>query len=174
VGVVRQAQRRTIGRAGGEGRQIDARRHDVDAARVGAVVLHELVPFLAGGRDEPVGLGDHLLLADDPAQRLRRVAGGQGSVLDLAERVRGVHEWHAPAVAGQPPDLSGQPVVGVDEVVPALLVVCLGAQHGGGERAQLSGQLVLAEPSNGPALMWRTTTPGCISTHAAGRWTSPG
>ena len=84
--------------------------------------------LVGGVGDQPVGGVDDLLLADDAAQRLGGVAVGQREVLHLGERVRGVHERHAPALAGQPADLPGQPVVGVHDVVPAGLVRGLGAQ----------------------------------------------
>ena len=53
------------------------------------------------------------------ALRLGPVAGGELSVLDLGQGVRGVHQRHAPALLGQPADLAGQPVVRVDQVVVA-------------------------------------------------------
>ena len=61
-------------------------------------------------------------LADDPALRLGGVAVGQREVLDLGQGVHGVHERHVPPVGGEPADLAGQPVVRVDEVVPARVV----------------------------------------------------
>ena len=104
-------------------------RDDERARGVGAVVLDELAGLLVGVGDQPVGLGDHLLLADHPGARLGPVALGQRRVLDLGERVRGVDQRHAPPVAGQPADLAGQPVVRVDDVVEARLVLGLLAQH---------------------------------------------
>ena len=99
----------------------------------------------AGVGDQPVGLGDDLLLADHPGQRLGPVAGGELRVLDLGQGVRGVHQRHAPALPGQPADLAGEPVVRVDQVVVARRVGRLGAQHAVGERAQLGRQVLLGE-----------------------------
>jgi hypothetical protein len=65
VRVLRNAERCPIGRPRRERAQIDARRHDVDARRIGLVVSDELVRLAARGRDEPVCLGHDLLLADD-------------------------------------------------------------------------------------------------------------
>ena len=107
-----------------------------------------------------------------PAPRRPRGAAARGrrrsasaSVLDLGEGVRGVHQRHAPALGGEPADLAGQPVVRVDDVVPARLVGGLRAQHAGGERAQLRrAGPSLPSPSNGPAVTCRTSTPGASST----------
>ena len=113
--------------------------------RVGAVQLDELAGLLLGVADQPVGLGHHLVLADHPDHRLRGVALGQRGVLDPGQGVRAVHQRHPPAVPGQPADLPGQPVVRVHDPVVAGLVPGLGPQHAGGERAQLAGQVVLAQ-----------------------------
>ena len=94
---------------------------------------------------KPVGLVDHLLLADGAHRRLGRVDVGQRDVLHRGQRVRGVHQRHRPAVAGQPADLAGEPVVRVHDVVVAGLVGGLGAQHPGRERAQLRRQVMLVE-----------------------------
>ena len=74
------------------------------------------------------------------------VADGERVVLDLGHRVHGVHQRHAPAVAGERADLAGEPVVGVHEVVVAERLGGLGAQHLAGEDAQLAGQLALGQP----------------------------
>ena len=112
---------------------------------VGAVEADQLAGLLVGVGDQPVGLGDDLLLADDAGAGLGPVAVGQRLVLDLGQGVRGVDERHAPPVAGEPADLAGEPVVRVDDVVVARLVLGLLAQDGGGEGAQLGGELLLAE-----------------------------
>ena len=109
-------------RAGGEPGQVDARRDGDGAGRVGAVELDELADLGVGVADQPVGLGDDLVLADHPDHRLGRVARGQRGVLDPGQGVRAVHQRHAPAVAGQPAGLPGQPVVRVHDVVVAGLV----------------------------------------------------
>ena len=131
--------------AGREPVEVDAGRDDERARRVGAVEPDELAGLLVGVGDQPVGLGDHLLLADHAGARLGPVALGERRVLDLGQGVRGVDQRHAPPVAGQPADLPGEPVVRVDDVVVAGLVLGLLAQHRGGERAQLGGQLLLAQ-----------------------------
>ena len=61
-------------------------------------------------------------------------------------------------------DLAGEPVAAVHEVVPALLVTGLGAQHLPRERASRPGSSPLLSPSNGPAWTWCTWTPGTAST----------
>ena len=135
--------------AGGEAVEVDAGRDDEGAGGVGAVEPHELAGLLLGVGDEPVGLGHHLLLADDPGPRLGAVADRQRLVLDLREGVRGVDQRHAPPVAGEPAHLARQPVVRVDDVVVAGLVLGLLAEHGGGEGAELGGQLLLAQALEG-------------------------
>lgn len=129
----------------GEAVEIDTGRDDEGAVGVGAVEPDQLTGLLVGVRDQPVGLGDDLFLADHTGAGLRSVALGQRLVLDLGERVRGVDERDAPAVAGEPADLAGEPVVRVDDVVEARLVLGLLAQDGSGEGAQLRGELLLAE-----------------------------
>ncbi len=98
----------------------------------------------------PVGFVDHLLLADRAHRRLGGVTLGQRRVLHRGQRVGGVHQRHRPAVAGQPTDLTGQPVVRVHDVVVARLVSGLGPQHAGGERTQLGGQVVLVQTLERP------------------------
>lgn len=51
--------------------------------------------------------------------------------------------------------------------VVAGLMGGLGAQHARGERTQLRGQVVLLQPSNGPAATLRTSTPGATGTTGA-------
>jgi hypothetical protein len=125
--------------------EVDTGRDDEGAVGVGAVEADQLTGLLVGVGDQPVGLGDDLFLADHAGAGLGSVALGQRLVLDLGERVRGVDERDAPAVAGEPADLAGEPVVRVDDVVEARLVLGLLAQDGGGEGAELRGELLLAE-----------------------------
>ena len=99
--------------------EVDPGRHRHDPSRVGVVQLDEGFRLLVGVGDETVGGRDDLRLADLPGDRLRRVALGEGEVLDLRHRVHRVYERHVPPLGGQPGDLAGQPVVGVHEVVPA-------------------------------------------------------
>ena len=115
--------------------------------RVGSArwMSDQLFRFVLGVDDQPVRLVDHLLLPDRAQRRLGRIAVGQRGVLHRGERVRGVHQRDRPAVAGQPADLPGQPVVRVHDVVVPRFVGRLGAQHPGRERAQLGGQVVLVQ-----------------------------
>ncbi len=119
---------------------------DVDPGGVGVMQRNQLRRFVIGIGDQPVGLVDHLLLAHRAQRRLRCVAVGQGRVLDRGQGVRGVHQRHRPAVAGQPPDLTGEPVVRVHDVVVPGLVGGFGPQHAGRERAQLRRQVVFVQP----------------------------
>ena len=118
--------------------------------RIGAIQLYELIGFLARGRDEPVGLGDDLLLADHPRHRFGHITVGEQRVLHLGQRVRRVNERNTPPLAGQPADLPRQPVVRMDDVVPARLVVRLRAHHACGERTQLGRQVQLGQPFERP------------------------
>ena len=101
--------------------------------------------FGFGVHDQPVGFIDHLLFADRAQWRLRRVAIRERGVLDCGESVRRVHQWHRPAVPRQPSHLTGQPVVGVDDVVVPRFVIGLGAQDSGGEGAQLGREVVFVQ-----------------------------
>jgi hypothetical protein len=73
------------GLAGTEVLEVDPGRDGRHAGRVGVVEVDELAGLVRGVGDEPVGGLDDLLLADDPAQRLRSVALGQREVLHLGE-----------------------------------------------------------------------------------------
>ncbi len=86
--------------------EVDTGCRDVDAAGVGVVERDELARLGVGVRDQTVGLVDDLLLPDLPQHRLGLVAGGEGRVLHRREGVRGVDERDAPAIAGEPPDLT--------------------------------------------------------------------
>ena len=128
-----------------EGGQVDAGVDHLDASGVGVVEVDQLLGLDVGVGDQHVGGLDHLVLADDPGVRLGGVAVGQRVVLDPRHGVHGVHQRHAPPVAGQRAHLAGEPVVGVHGVVVADRLRGLGAQHLAGEHAQLRGQLVLGE-----------------------------
>jgi hypothetical protein len=57
--------------------QVDPRRHGDHLVGPGAVEPGELPRLVVARRDEPVGLGDDAVLADQPGKRLRGVAIGQ-------------------------------------------------------------------------------------------------
>ena len=102
--------------------------------------------LVRGVGDQPVGLGRDLVLADQPGQRLGRVAVGEGGVLHLGQGVRGVHQRHPPAGPGEPADLAGEPVVRVHQVVPARLVLGLDPQHPAVKAHSCAGQVLLGQP----------------------------
>jgi hypothetical protein len=79
---------------------------DLDAAGVGVVEVDQLLGLDVGVGDEHVRGLDHLLLADDAGLGLGGVALGERLVLDPGHRVHGVHQRHAPAVAGERADLA--------------------------------------------------------------------
>ncbi len=151
-GVLRQHQPRPrdVDRARPEPVQVDAGVHDLDPARVGVVEIDELLGLDVGVRDEDVSGLDHLLLTDHPHPWLGGVAGGERLVLDLRHGVHAVHQRHTPPITRQRPDLTREPVVGVDDVVVAVRLRSLGAQHLTREHAQLSGQLLLGQPLERP------------------------
>ena len=113
--------------------------------RVGVVELGQLACLLGRVGDQPVGRRDHVELASDPLLRLGGLADREGRVLDLAQRVHGLHQRHAPALLGGRADLARQPVVRVHEVVLARLGGRLGPQHLEGELADLAGQVGLVQ-----------------------------
>ena len=132
-----------------EDAEVHAGVHDLDACGVGVVQVEQLLGLHVGVGDQHVGGLDDLLLADHPDGRLRDVTDGQRGVLDLGHRVHRVHQRHAPPVADERADLAGQPVVGVHDVVPALVVARLGPQHLAREHAQLPRQLGLGQALEG-------------------------
>ncbi len=134
-----------LGARGSEHVEVDTGVHDVDAVRVGAVELDEVVALVGGVGHEPVGGIDHLLLADYAHGGLGGVTCGEVAVLHLGHRVHRVHERHVPALAGQPAHLPRQPVVRVNEVVPALRARGLGAHDSSGDGTQLSGEILLEQ-----------------------------
>ncbi|SKU23209.1 Uncharacterised protein [Mycobacteroides abscessus subsp. abscessus] len=123
--------------------------HDVDARRIRVVYRNQLVGFIFGVNDEPVGLVDHLLLAHATQRGLGAVTLGEGLVLDGGECVRGVHQRDTPAVTGEPARLTREPIVRVNQVVVARFVDRFGPQYPGGKGAQLGGQVVLVQPLEG-------------------------
>ena len=139
-----------------------------DPRRGGAVQLDQLPRLVLGVRDQPVGGRHDLALAPDPDRGLGAVAAGQGQVLDLAEGVHRLHQRHPPALRGHRPDLAGQPVVRVHQVVPAGREVGLGAQHAERERADLPGQRVLVEFLERPGHQVPDQHPGCELQHGRG------
>ena len=152
VGVLGDAEAAARGplRAGREQTEVDARRDGHDLSGVGAVEVDELVGLLVGVGDQPVGGRDDLGLADRPGRGLRGVTVGQRQVLDPRHGVHRVDEGHVPALGGQPGDLAGEPVVGVDQVVPAGRAGRLQPHQPGGEGAQLRRQVLLGQALEGP------------------------
>ena len=136
---------RRVGVPRGERREVDAGGDHAHLGRVGVVQLDEVGRLALGVRDQPVGGLDDLGLADLAAGRLRAVVGGQVQVLDPRHGVHRVDQRHAPPVSSEPADLAGEPVVGVQHVVPALGPGGRCAHHPGGERAELARQVGLPE-----------------------------
>ncbi|CAM5453397.1 hypothetical protein SPURM210S_06586 [Streptomyces purpurascens] len=130
--------------AGGAG-QVHAGVDHGELVQVGGVVLCQVVGLFGGVGDEAVGGGDDLGLADDAGGGLGAVAVGQVGVLDLGHGVHGVHQGDAPALGGEPADVAGEPVVGVDQVVVAGAVVGPCLHDAVGEGAQLGGEVLLVE-----------------------------
>ncbi|GAA2968306.1 hypothetical protein GCM10020227_40650 [Streptomyces flavovirens] len=159
-GVLRQPQPGAGGGAGGfpraqalgargertEAFEVDAGVDDGHTGGVGLVEADELVRLLGGVRDEPVGGVHDLRLTDDPGGGLGAVTLGERGVLDLRHGVHRVDQRDAPALGGEPADLAGEPVVGVDEVVVAGAVAGPRLHHPVGEGAELGGQLLLGQP----------------------------
>ncbi|COW52285.1 Uncharacterised protein [Mycobacterium tuberculosis] len=139
----------------------------VDSCRIGTMKRNHLPGFIVGVDDQPIRLVDDLLLPDRTQRRLGSVAVGQCRVLHGGQRVCGVHQRHRPAVARQPADLTRQPVVRVHDVVVTRFVDRLGAQHPGGERTKLGGQVVLVQTLEGPRHHAAHQHPGCHPHH---RW----
>ncbi len=138
-----RAVARGLGRPRGEDAEVDTGRHDGDPRRVGAVQVDQLGRLRVGVGDQPVGGSDDLGLTDDPGARLRGVAVGEQRVLDLRHGVHRVDQRYPPAILREVPDLAGEPVVRVHEVVVAGLALGLDAQHSGCEGAEQRGQVLL-------------------------------
>ncbi|ODQ85276.1 hypothetical protein BFG51_05480 [Dietzia alimentaria] len=131
--------------AGGVLLEVGAGRDDVGMRGVGVVVVDEFAQFVGGIGDEPVGGVHDLLFTDPPGLGLGGVPLGEDRVLHRRQGVRGVHQWHPPVLGRDEPGLAREPVVGVDEVVVARRLPGLRPHHAGDERAQLRGQVLLAQ-----------------------------
>ncbi len=152
-GVLREAEAGAGGGAavgGAEAVEVHAGVDHGDLGGVGRVVPDEFVGLLVGVGDEPVRGGDDLRLADHAGGGLGGVAVGQVGVLDLGHGVHGMHQGDAPALGGEPADVAGEPVVGVDEVVVAGAVAGPGLHHAVREGAQLGREVLLGEALVGP------------------------
>ena len=135
--------------AGGEQVGVHAGGDHVDRQRIRPVELGQLAGLGRGVGDQPVGLGDHLVLADQPTAGFGIVGVGERGVLHLGQRVRGVHQRDPPPVPDQIAGLPGQPVVRVHDVVEAGPTGGGHPQYAGGERAQLAGQVLLVQALEG-------------------------
>jgi len=146
-GIGRQAHflPRGLLRARTEQLQVHTRIDHADLRRRGAVQVDQLAGLVVGVGEQPVRGLDDLLLTEQPRGRFGYVVVREAGVLHLGHRVHGVDQWDRPTIAGEQADLSGQPVMRVDDVVPAGLVDRFGAQDGAGERAQLRRELVLRQ-----------------------------
>ena len=133
----------------------------VDPGRIGVVERNDLVRFDFGVDDEPIRLVDDLLFAHSAQRRFGSVAVRQRGVLHRRQGVGGVHQGHRPAVARQPPHLTGQPVVRVHDVVVAGFVVGFRTQDAGGEGAQLGRQIVLVQSLERSRHHIAHQNPGC-------------
>ncbi len=102
-----------------EDRVVDAGRHDADVLGIRAVQPHELGRLGGGRRQDPVGAGDHALLARETRRRLGCLTPGERVVLDLPQRVERRHERDAQDVLRGASDPPGEPVVAVQDVVAA-------------------------------------------------------
>ena len=105
---------------------------DVHPLRVGSVEVDQLTGFGRSVGSEAARGFDHLLLTDHADLRFGGVALGKLGVLHLGHGVHRVHERHAPALRREPADLSTEPVVRMNEVVPTLRAARFDAHHAGG------------------------------------------
>ncbi len=97
--------------------EIDARRHHLHPADVGAIQPLQLRQFGGGGGDDGVGIAQQLCLLADAQVALAVARAGGHAVLHEAQGVKHLDEWHAP---GRPQAAGGdarQPIVAVDQVV---------------------------------------------------------
>ena len=104
-----------------------------------------MVSLVGGVGGEPVGRVDDLSLTDLTAGRFGCVTLGERRILHSRHGVHGVHEGGLPAVGSQPTDLTGEPVMGVDQVEPALGAGGSGAHDARGKGAQLAWEVVLGQ-----------------------------
>ena len=116
---------------------------DVDPCWIGPVELDELAGLVISIRGQPARRVDDLLLSDDADVRLGRISLGELEVLHLGHRVHGMHERDAPALGREPPHLAAEPVMRVDEVVPALGSARLDAHDARGHGTQLTRKVLL-------------------------------
>ncbi|CAH0327556.1 hypothetical protein SRABI128_06223 [Microbacterium sp. Bi128] len=100
--------------------QVHAGRRDVDVVDVGVVVRDQLGRFGAGIGDQPGRAVDNPVLAVLTPPRLGLFAGLEELVLDLRHRVHGVDEGQPPQLRELQPGHPGDPVMGMDDVIPAV------------------------------------------------------
>ena len=145
--VLRQAQLLAgqLLRARLEDLEVDAGVDHGHPGRVGVVAGDQLPGLVVGVRDQAVRGRDDLGLAAQPGGRLEGVAGRQGRVLHLRERVHGLDQRYAPPFLGHRADLPGEPVMPVNQVIAAGRVGGLGAQQLEGELAQLARKIGLVQ-----------------------------
>ena len=117
--------------------------NDVHPCRIGSVQLDELAGLVIGVGGEPARGVDDLLLSDDADVRFGFISLGEFEVLYLGHRVHGVHERDAPALGREPPHLAAEPVVRVDEVVPAFGSARLDPHNAGSHGTQLTREVLL-------------------------------
>ena len=129
-----------------EDRVVHAGWHDPDVVGIGPVEPHELGRLRRRRSQDPVGPGDHPLLAGQARRRLGRLAPSERVVLDLAERVERGHEGQAEDVLRRVADPPREPVVAVQDVV-ALPVDPRPAKHPTQELRQEPRQIGLGDRS---------------------------
>jgi hypothetical protein len=140
---------RECGLTGPEVLEVDARRDGDHPLDLGAVQVDQLARLVVGVRDQAVRGRDHLLLADHPAQRL-----------GASPRERpGSSPWPrcarcAPAARPTARSPASRPVrtasSGSARRRTSRLVHGLGAQHPGGQSAQLRRQVLLRQALERP------------------------
>ena len=144
--------------AGREEGVVDAGRHELDAARVGAVEAHELVGLGPARGEDGVGAADDLGLGPHPALGL----GVAGLGLHPGERVEGRHQRQVELVLQAVAGDARQPVVGVEGVDVAQLLEVLA--HAVGEVVDDVRAAAPWRGRGGPASTWTTRNPGSTST----------
>ena len=112
--------------------------HEIYAIGLSSVQVHKLTCLVSRVGNQAVGRSDDLLFTNEANRRFGCISLRKFSVLDLGHRVHGVNQWHIPAFRGEPTDLSRQPVVRMNEVVPAFGASSLGAHHAGCHCTQLA------------------------------------
>ena len=127
--------------------QVDARRHDHDLRVAGAVVAVELRCLVAGVGCQHVGFADDRGLAALPYVGLGRLASSEIGVLHPGHRVHGVHQRDAAAPFQLQTDRTGEPVVGMNQIMiiePSFQL--------SGELLGQCGQCFLGDRFRGPSL----------------------